>query len=50
MTEDLRLKIQAGANKSPKEVITCPHCNQMGGKPVMKRFHFDKCKSLMHKL
>jgi hypothetical protein len=27
-----------------KEIITCPYCNKVGGKPVMKRFHFDNCK------
>jgi len=24
---------------------TCPHCNLIGGKPAMKRWHFDKCKN-----
>jgi hypothetical protein len=28
----------------PKEKIKCPYCNKVGGKPAMKRFHFDKCK------
>jgi len=23
---------------------TCPHCEMTGGKPVMVRYHFDKCK------
>lgn len=44
ISEEMRLKIQAGSSKAPKESITCPHCNKVGGKPVMKRFHFDKCK------
>jgi len=30
--------------KIPKTQITCPHCGKVGGKPVMMRFHFDKCK------
>lgn len=30
--------------KTPKEVVTCPHCNKSGGKPVMVRYHFDNCK------
>lgn len=28
----------------PKPIVVCPHCNKSGGKPAMKRFHFDKCK------
>ena len=28
----------------PKEKIKCPYCNKVGGKPAMKRFHFDNCK------
>jgi len=27
-----------------KEIVTCPHCNKSGGKPVMNRYHFDNCK------
>ena len=27
-----------------KEQVQCPHCNKYGGKPVMMRYHFDKCK------
>jgi len=27
------------------EIISCPHCNATGGKPVMNRWHMDKCKS-----
>jgi hypothetical protein len=30
--------------KKPKERVTCPHCNKIGGKPVMMRYHFEKCK------
>lgn len=25
--------------------VECPHCGITGSKPVMKRWHFDKCKS-----
>jgi hypothetical protein len=31
-----------------KEVVTCPYCDKAGGKPVMKRFHFDNCKQKNH--
>jgi len=30
--------------KKPKEKVTCPHCGKVGGKPVMMRYHFEKCK------
>ena len=26
------------------EVITCPHCGKSGGKCIMLRWHFDRCK------
>jgi len=29
-----------------QEVITCPHCGKSGGCVVMKRHHFDHCKSI----
>ena len=25
--------------------VTCPHCNKVGGKTAMYRYHFDKCKN-----
>ena len=28
-----------------KENVICPYCNKNGGKPVMKRFHFENCKN-----
>ena len=28
----------------PKQKVVCPYCNKIGGKPVMMRFHFEKCK------
>jgi hypothetical protein len=24
--------------------VTCPHCNKSGNRPIMLRWHFDKCK------
>lgn len=38
-TEETKLKL-----KYLKPKIICPHCHKEGGKPVMIRFHFDKCK------
>ena len=31
------------ASKLPKQKVICPHCNKIGGKPIMKRHHFDNC-------
>ena len=33
-------------SRKPYYEITCPHCNKLGGSNVMRRFHFDKCKTL----
>lgn len=27
-----------------KMIVTCPVCGKSGGKPVMTRYHFDKCR------
>lgn len=43
MSEDHRKKISI-ANSKPKQVVTCPHCQKVGGKPSMMKWHFDKCK------
>jgi len=42
----LRSKELKGNNRAagPQKVVTCPHCNNTGGKGNMKRYHFDKCK------
>jgi hypothetical protein len=28
-----------------KEIVQCPHCHKLGGKPIMNRYHFERCKS-----
>ena len=30
-----------------QQKITCPHCGKNGGISLMKRHHFDNCKSLL---
>lgn len=30
--------------RGEKTLVKCPHCNKEGGRPVMKRWHFDNCK------
>ena len=37
-TEEFKLRM-----KKPKQKVVCPHCNQEGGMPTMKRWHFDNC-------
>jgi len=32
------------SSKEPKELVKCPYCGKEGGKPSMKRWHFDNCK------
>lgn len=32
-------------NHPSKIKVTCPHCNKIGDKPNMMRYHFDNCKS-----
>jgi hypothetical protein len=32
------------ANKNNINVV-CPHCNKTGNMPIMRRWHFDNCKS-----
>lgn len=40
-----RIKLwKTGYSTKKKDKVTCPHCGKSGGKPVMKRFHFDNCK------
>lgn len=31
-------------NTGPKEKVTCPFCNFIGGKPSMTRWHFNNCR------
>lgn len=33
-------------SNKPKEVIACPHCGKIGGKPAMMRHHFENCKGV----
>lgn len=39
LPEEQRLRM-----KKPKSKVECPHCKKIGGKPIMKRFHFENCK------
>jgi GIY-YIG catalytic domain len=40
-------KKQLEAGKNPCAVdVTCPHCGATGKQMIMKRWHFDRCRSL----
>jgi len=52
-TKDKIRKFQTGRTKSEsmknklrkeKDIIECPYCLGKGGKPAMKRWHFENCK------
>lgn len=43
-TKEHRNKISITMSGIPKEQVTCPHCNKVGGKPSMTRHHFNNCK------
>lgn len=40
----IRDRMKQVASRNPKQLVICPHCGKTGGKPVMNRYHFDKCK------
>jgi hypothetical protein len=40
-SEEIKQKL-----KVPKKIVSCPHCDKLGGLPQMKQWHFDNCKSL----
>lgn len=31
----------------PQTTVECPHCHKSGGSSLMKRWHFDNCKTLV---
>lgn len=36
--------ISAGGKGKKMSTVTCPHCNMVGGRGNMHRYHFDNCK------
>lgn len=44
VTEESNRKRKLKQSGITKPQITCPHCGKVGGKPVMMRHHYDKCK------
>ena len=42
---ETRMKMSIAKKGIPKEKVKCPHCNKEGGLAIMKRWHFEKCKT-----
>lgn len=42
-----KANISAGKKDIPQKQVVCPHCSKTGGISVMKRHHFDRCKTLI---
>lgn len=40
----LQKRLLAEGNHPTQVKLTCPHCGLTGAKPVMSRYHMDKCK------
>lgn len=46
VSSDTRRKLSLKQKGRPAERVECPHCNEIGGKPIMKRYHFNNCKKI----
>lgn len=44
LSEERKAKTSASMKGVKKPQIVCPYCNKIGGKPAMKKHHFDNCK------
>ena len=44
-TKEHKEKISNKLRNIKKEIVECPRCNTKGAKPIMKRWHFDNCKT-----
>ena len=43
-TNEHNIKIGLAHKGRKHEIVKCPHCDKEGGKSLMKRWHFEKCK------
>ena len=41
-------KFAAAQRGKPQPVVICPHCGKQGGKPIMTRYHFDRCEEKLY--
>ena len=44
-SEEAKQKMSESLKGKPKSIITCPHCGKEGGNNIMKRYHFENCKT-----
>lgn len=44
MKPETYIKIAAKTKGVPKEIVCCPHCQKIGGKGSMNRWHFENCR------
>src|ERR1035437_1115967 len=44
-SQEIKNKISSAQKDRPQKLSTCPHCEISGGRTVMKRWHFDRCKN-----
>jgi hypothetical protein len=45
-SEDFKKKVSQTMKGVSKKLEKCPHCSKVGGVNIMKRFHFNNCKSI----
>jgi len=44
ISSEHRQKLSVAALGIKQPLVTCPHCEKIGGARTMKRWHFDRCK------
>jgi hypothetical protein len=45
ISEETKEKMRASSQRLKNKVVTCPHCDKVGGEGGMIRWHFDNCRS-----
>lgn len=43
LSEETKEKMSKSRKGQEQDKVKCPHCGKTGGKPAMKRWHFDNC-------
>jgi hypothetical protein len=46
LTDEEKKNLSLSLRGQKREIVICPHCNKSGGSNVMKRWHFDECRTL----
>lgn len=46
LSEEHKQNISKAGLGSKRKIVKCPHCNKVGGQPLMTRYHFGNCKTL----